>query len=161
MSANIDRFEPDAAFMQQAITQALIAEAAGNLPVGAVIVLENEIIAAAGSAILAPYYHPGKHAESECLGQIKPELWSKSRGMTCYTTLEPCVMCFGALLLHGVGRIVFGALDREGGASALLDHLPDFYSKLGNPTPQWIGPVMPERCDELYERARSIFPSIK
>lgn len=80
--------------------------------------------AEAGSSILTPIYHPGRHAETEALRRVPAGLWPRGREMSCYTTLEPCVMCFGALLLHGVGRVVFGARDREGGAGALLSRLP-------------------------------------
>ena len=93
--------------------------ALGNLPVGAVITLDENIIAEAGSLILTPVYHPGRHAEMEALRRVPVELWRRGRDMTCYTTLEPCVMCFGGLPLHGIGRIVFGAEDQQGGASGV------------------------------------------
>lgn len=118
----------DYKFVSRAIQIALDAEVRGNLPVGAVIALNCEIIAEGGNAMLVPVYHPERHAEMEALRRLPNELWSRSREMTCYTTLEPCVMCFGALLLHGIARIVFGAADQEGGASSLLSHLPEYYA---------------------------------
>ena len=90
----------DKKYISRAIQIALDAEIRGNLPVGAVITLDNNIIAEGGSSILIPVYHPGRHAEMEALGQVPIELWHRAREMTCYTTLEPCVMCFGALLLQ-------------------------------------------------------------
>lgn len=142
----------DSEHIARAIRVALEAERRGNLPVGAIVTLGGEVIAEAGSSILTPFYHPGRHAETEALRRVPAELWPRGREMTCYTTLEPCVMCFGALLLHGVGRVVFGARDREGGAGALLGHLPRYYAG-GEGVPEWVGPVASHECDELYERA--------
>src|SRR5262245_49519493 len=104
----------DKNYISRAIEIVLDAEIRGNLTVGSVISLDNNIIAEGGSSILNPVYHPGRHAEMEALRLVPTELWHRAREMTCYTTLEPCVMCFGALLLHGIGRIVFGADDKQG-----------------------------------------------
>jgi len=142
----------DNRYISRAIQIALDSEQRGNLPVGAVITLKGNIIAEGGSSILAPDYHPGRHAEVEALRSVPIESWRRGREMTCYTTLEPCVMCFGALLLHGIGRIVFGAKDEQGGASSLLKHLPEYYAG-GRGVPEWIGPIDAESCDALYKRA--------
>jgi len=146
----------DTPYISRAIELALEAERRGNLPIGAVIVLDGAIVAEAGNSILVPFYHPGRHAEMEALARVPVALWPNCRAMTCYSTLEPCVMCFGALLLHGIGRVVFGAEDRKGGAKAVLDHLPAYYAD-GVGVPQWIGPVMAEACDELYQRIAERF----
>ena len=146
----------DIEYLQRAIRVALESERRGNLPVGAIIVLDGTIVAEAGSSILKPEYHPGRHAEMEALRQVPAGLWQRSREMTCYTTLEPCMMCFGALLLHSIGRIVFGAADPEGGASAVLDHLPTYYAN-ANSVPAWVGPLLSEECDDLYQRVRREF----
>ena len=146
----------DNEYISRAIRLALDAENRGNLPVGAVIALDGAVIAEAGSSILTPVYHPGRHAETEALRQVPAELWPRSREMTCYTTLEPCVMCFGALLLHGIGRVVFGAEDTEGGATAVLSCLPPYYAG-GVGVPEWVGPVAAGECDELYKRVAEGF----
>ena len=158
MTEPLDHVSPeqDIAHLRRAVSVALEAERLGNLPIGAVITLDARIIAEAGNAVLIPHYHPGRHAEIEALKHVPANLWPLSRGMTCYTTLEPCVMCAGALLLHGVGRVVFGAADREGGAGRLLAHLPDYYAN-GAGVPSWVGPMMPELCDALYARAKERF----
>jgi tRNA(adenine34) deaminase len=85
-------------------------------------------------------------------------LWPRAREMTCYTSLEPCVMCMGTLLLHGVGRVVFGAYDVAGGAGRLLPHLPPYYAGLN--IFEWVGPTMPEVCDALYLRADALFAKL-
>lgn len=143
-------------FMAQAIELALSSEAAGNMPVGAVLVLDGAVIAASGNRLLVPEYQPGGHAEMEALRLVDSQWWPQAVAMTCYTTLEPCLMCFGALLLHGVGRIVFGARDEWGGAGYILPHLPPYYPRFQAP-PHWIGPVWPERCNPLYQRAHAHF----
>src|SRR5918912_818551 len=110
----------DCAHMRRAIQLALEAEARGDLPVGSVVTLGGEVVAEAGNAVLVPSYHPGRHAETEALRLVPASLWPRGRELTVYTTLEPCVMCAGALLLHGVGRVVFGARDDEGGAGGVF-----------------------------------------
>ncbi|MBF2051899.1 MAG: nucleoside deaminase [Candidatus Sericytochromatia bacterium] len=146
----------DQTFMDAAIALALQAEQAGNLPVGAVLVLDGAVIAEGRNALLQPHYHPGRHAETEALKAVDPALWPRARHMTCYTTLEPCLMCFGALLLHGVGQIVFGATDPDGGFTWSYDHLPPYYPRQA-PAPRWEGPICPERCDALYQRTLARF----
>jgi tRNA(adenine34) deaminase len=154
--SNSDLTDIDIGLMRRAIEIALESERQGNAPVGAVIVLGNSIIAEGASSILVPIYHPGRHAETEALRRVPVELWHLCRQMTCYTTLEPCLMCFGALLLHGVGRIVFGAHDKLGGARAILHHLPEYYAD-GVGVPKWIGPILSAECDALYERLKPKF----
>ena len=151
---------PDIRPLYRAIDLALEAEQKGNLPIGTVITIDGEIISEAGNAVLVPHYHPGRHAEMEALRRVPVDLWPRSRHMLCYTTLEPCLMCFGALLLHGVGRIVFGARDEEGGAGCVLSHLPVYYADGTAAVPTWIGPVLPDVCDPLYRRARERFNSL-
>ena len=148
-------------YLRRALRLALEAEEAGNLPIGAVITLDNRVIAEAGNAILSPAYYPGGHAEVESLRRVPAHLWSRAREMTCYTTLEPCVMCMGAILLHGVGRVVYGSSDREGGAGQVLPHLPAYYAHGGGaPVPEWIGPLLPELCDALYARVKEKFDAL-
>ncbi|HEX8284036.1 MAG TPA: nucleoside deaminase [Pyrinomonadaceae bacterium] len=148
--------ESDLNFLRRAIRLALEAEAGGNLPVGTVVTLDERVVAGAGNAVLAPAYHPGRHAETEALRLVPVELWPRAREMTVYTTLEPCVMCAGALLLHGVGRVVYGARDTTGGAGPLLAHLPAYYSG-GAGVPLWLGPLLPDECDPLFQRVNARF----
>ncbi len=151
--------ELDLKHLRRAVHLALEAERLGNLPIGCVVTLDGEMIAEAGNAVLMPQYHPGRHAEMEALRDVPAELWPRSHEMTCYTTLEPCLMCMGALLLHGFGRVVFGAKDTAGGASAVLLNLPEQY-KDGVMIPTLVGPVMPEICDALYARVVAGFDSL-
>ena len=144
----------DANFLNQAIELALLTEARGNLPIGAVITLGSNVIATAANQSLQPCAHPGRHAEIMALAQIPDELISRLPEMTCYTTLEPCLMCFGALVLHGMGRVVFGANDPLGGAIALSAHLPPYVAKK-MAAMIWVGPANPGVYDPLWKRAEA------
>ena len=141
----------DRHFMHRAIELALLAEREGNLPVGAVITLAGVVVAEGRSAIWIPSFDATRHAEVEALRVVPADVW-KSRGeLAVYTTLEPCLMCFGAILLHGISRVVFGSSDGYGGASKVFSVLPKFFHEQMKKT-QWIGPIMPEACDPLYKR---------
>lgn len=144
------------AVFERAIELAVSAEADGNLPIGAVITLDGRIVGEGCNRMASPSYHPGRHAEIEALRSVPVEAWERAPEMTCYSTLEPCVMCTGTLLLHGIGRVVFGANDVGGGGGAILSHLPPFFHG-GARVPDWVGPVLPERCDPFFERARAMF----
>lgn len=139
----------DRRHLERAITLALHAESLGNLPVGAVISIGDTVIAEAGNRLLVPHLDPGGHAETTALRSVPPDLWARASEMTCTTTLEPCLMCTGTLLLHGIRRVVFGALDPDGGGRFVLPHLPPYYPPNAI---TWIGPVDPARCDPLYAR---------
>ena len=145
----------DEKFMRRAIELAWLAELEGNLPVGAVITLDGEVVAEGRSAIWVPRFDATRHAEIEALRAVPATLWQSSDEMNLYTTLEPCLMCFGAILLHGIGRVVFGSSDSYGGASSVLACLPPYFQgRLENT--QWLGPIMPGECDPLYERLLAI-----
>ena len=139
----------DRRHLDRAIALALDAESRGNLPVGAVLAIGDTVIAEAGNRLLVPHLDPGGHAETTALRAVPPELWARASEITCYTTLEPCLMCTGTLLLHGIRRVVFGALDPDGGGRFVLPHLPPYYAPNAM---TWIGPVDPARCDPLYAR---------
>jgi tRNA(Arg) A34 adenosine deaminase TadA len=153
-----DDRERDLNYLRRAVEMALAAEDSGNLPIGAVVTMGDDVVAEAGNALLLPRYDPGRHAEIEALRRVPTSLWERGPELSCYTTLEPCVMCMGTLLLHGVGRVVFGALDPEGGAGCVLPHLPHYYATGG--VPKWIGPLLPEVCDRLYHRVIARFDGL-
>lgn len=147
----------DLMHLRRAIELALEAEISGNMPIGAVLAIGREVVSEAGNALLVPSYDPGGHAEIAAIRRVPSELWYRASEMTCYSTLEPCVMCMGALLLHGVRKVVFGALDQEGGARFVLPHLPPYYRP---GTMRWEGPILPEECDPLYRRALARFETL-
>lgn len=147
----------DVRHLRRCVELALQAEAEGNLPVGAVIAIGEEVISEAGNRLLVPAYDPGGHAEVTAIRRVPSETWARAGEMTCYSTLEPCVMCMGALLLHGVRRVVFGALDEQGGARFVLPHLPPYYEA---GTMRWEGPLLPSECDPLYQRVLAGFEGL-
>ncbi len=121
----------DEAFMREAFEEALRAEAAGEVPVGAVLVVGSEIVARAGNSPLA-LGDPTAHAEMLVLRQAARAIGNyRLAGATLYVTLEPCVMCAGALVHARIERLVFACRDlRFGGVrskfrladSDLLNH---------------------------------------
>lgn len=145
----------DEGFMHRAIDLALMAEKEGNLPVGAVITQDDNIVAEGRSAILVPRFDATRHAEMEALRAVPQELWDLASTLTLYTTLEPCLMCFGSILLHRVGSVVFGSSDSFGGANVILHKLPPFFRDRFMET-RWTGPIMPDACDQLRERLLAI-----
>lgn len=147
----VDLAESDILSFQEAIRLANEAEMNGNLPIGAVITLEDRIIAAGKNAIWSPVFNPNRHAEIEAMRQVPEQLWVHSRDMTLYTTLEPCLMCMGAILLHRVGRVLYGAADHYGGASQVSGHLPTFFADQFARI-EWQGPAYPGECNGLFER---------
>jgi tRNA(adenine34) deaminase len=110
----------DEAWMRLALQEAARAAAAGEVPVGAVLVRGDEVLAAAHN-LREALRDPTAHAEmlairraAELLGDWRLE------GTTMYVTLEPCPMCAGALWLARVGRLVYGAADERAGAAGTL-----------------------------------------
>jgi tRNA(adenine34) deaminase len=150
----MSRRKIDTKFMRRAIELALAAEAQGNLPIGVVISLGGEIVAQGCNAIFSPVLSASRHAEMEALTALPVELRERGAEMTLYTTLEPCLMCLAAILLHRIGRVVFGSADYYG-AGATADQLPRFFAERFAES-EWVGPAFPAECDPLYERIKVI-----
>ena len=107
----------DEVFMRQALDLALQACAAGEVPVGAVVVQGGEVI---GEGFNAPISSadPTAHAEVRALRAAAARVGNyRLPGATLYVTLEPCVMCVGAMLHARVARVVYGAADPKTGAA--------------------------------------------
>lgn len=151
----MDIIQTDLRFWEQAIRLANEAERQNNLPVGAVICYQGEIIAEGKNAIWYPQYNPNRHAEVEALRNVPEDLWEHSGEMILYTTLEPCLMCAGAILLHHIGHVVYGSADEGGGASKVFGHMPPIFEHL-LANIEWIGPAYPAACDPLFERLKVI-----
>jgi len=108
---------PDQAFMRRAIELACQAEAAGEVPVGALIVRHGEVIAEGFNRPISTH-DPTAHAEMIALRAAAARSDSyRLTGSTLYVTLEPCAMCAGAMVHARVERLVYGAPDPRAGAA--------------------------------------------
>jgi tRNA(adenine34) deaminase len=156
----MDTSESDILFFQHAIQLALEAEKEDNLPIGAVISLDGRIIAEGKNAIWFPKFNPNRHTEIEALRNVPEQLWKSSRNMTLYTTLEPCLMCIGAILLHHIGRVMYGSSDDYGGASLVFGHMPTYFEEEISRI-KWIGPAYSEECDQLFKRVMKLVEDMR
>ncbi len=106
----------DEQFMRAALAEARRAEAAGEVPVGAVVVVSGEVAARAGNRTIADC-DPTAHAEMLALRAVAKAAGNhRLSGATLYVTLEPCAMCAGAIVQARLARVVYGADDPKGGA---------------------------------------------
>ncbi|MBT5220628.1 MAG: tRNA adenosine(34) deaminase TadA [Woeseia sp.] len=112
----------DEAWMRQAFAEAEVAASVGEVPVGAVVVSNGEIL---GRGLNRPIQDsdPTAHAEIMALRAAATAVNNyRLPGTTVYVTLEPCAMCMGAMLHARVARVVFGAYDEKSGAAgSVLD----------------------------------------
>lgn len=134
-------------FMRLAIEQAQRAAQWGDVPIGAVIVREGQVVAAAGNR-RAVDADPVAHAELLAIRAAAGAIgdW-RLTDCTLYVTLEPCVMCAGAIVLARIGRVVYGAPDLKAGAAGsvygilLEDRL--------NHRAELLGGVLADECGQL------------
>jgi len=140
----------DESFMRLALAEAEKALLAGEVPVGAVVVRGGEVIASAHNGPVG-LKDPSAHAEILALRRAaEAEDNYRLAGTTLYVTIEPCLMCAGALIHARVSRLVFGAQDPKGGAVVSL------YAVLGdgrlNHRVEVTGGVLGEACGEILSR---------
>jgi len=139
----------DVAFMRAALARAAAAALGGEVPVGAVLVRDEEIIAAGGNAPIASH-DPTAHAEIVALRAGGQALGSyRLTDTTLYVTLEPCVMCASAIVHARVRRLVFGAWDPHAGAAGSVTNvfaLPGLNHRV-----DVFGGVLMEECARLLE----------
>lgn len=107
---------PDDDFMRRALAEAEKAAALGETPIGAVLVIKGEVLAAAHN-MRETWQDPTAHAESIVVREASTRCgrWRLSDA-TVYVTMEPCLMCAGALVLARIGRLVYGCRDPRAGA---------------------------------------------
>ena len=110
----------DDAWMTEALAEAILAEANGEVPIGAVVVL-NDLMIGRGHNRPISQNDPTAHAE---MSALRDAAWTLNNyrlpGTTLYVTVEPCLMCMGALLHARVRRLVFGCYDPKAGAAGSL-----------------------------------------
>jgi tRNA(adenine34) deaminase len=117
---------PDHYFMQAALAEAAIADNLGEVPVGAILVHDGRIIGR-GHNLRESSNDPTTHAEMIVIRQAATELNSwRLLDCTLYVTLEPCVMCMGAIILARIPRLVYGCRDpRVGAAGSIYNFAED------------------------------------
>lgn len=147
MSNDIPVSESDMNFMREALWLAEQAAQAGEVPVGAVVVKEGKIV---GRGFNAPIsrHDPSAHAEIAALRDAAQHL-GNYRLVDCelFVTLEPCVMCVGAMFHARIGRVVFGARDPKTGAAGSVFNL--FDEERLNHHAALQGGVLAEACGKL------------
>jgi tRNA(adenine34) deaminase len=136
-------------FMREALTLAREAEAHGEVPVGAVVVLDGEIIGRGFNSPIAKS-DPTAHAELVALREAGARLGNyRLEAAALYATLEPCVMCAGALIVARIERLVFGARDLRFGGVRSKFHLAD--SELLNHRVEIVEGVLAAECVQLMK----------
>ncbi len=140
----------DEAFMRRALGLAQRAQEEGEVPVGAVVVLEEKILGEGWNRPIAAA-DPTAHAEIQAMRAASAALSNyRLTGATLYVTLEPCVMCVGAMFHARIGRVVFGASDPKTGAAGSIVDL--FKNEKLNHQAQIQGGVLAGECGALLSR---------
>jgi tRNA(adenine34) deaminase len=134
----------DADFMQAALVLAAQAAAAGEVPVGAVVVKDGEIVGRGSNAPIG-LHDPTAHAEIQAMRDAAQRLGNyRLVGCTLYVTLEPCAMCSGAIQHARIARLVYGASDPKTGAcGSVVDLMSE--TRLNHHT-EVSGGLMAEAC---------------
>ena len=134
----------DIYFMKKALQEAEVAYEKGEIPVGAVIVINNRIIARTHN-LTELLVDVTAHAEMQAITAASNFLGGKYlHNCTLYVTLEPCQMCAGALYWSQISKIVYAAKDEERGCTALNTKL--------HPKTMMVGGVMAEESSQLLKR---------
>ncbi|MBR2721998.1 MAG: tRNA adenosine(34) deaminase TadA [Clostridia bacterium] len=142
----MDFLTDDAKWMCEALRKAHLAADEGEVPVGAVVVVDGNMIAACHN-LCETAKDATAHAECLAISDACRALGSwRLENATLYVTLEPCPMCMGAIINARIPRVVFGAFDARAGACGSLINLPSYPLES---RPECIGGLMEEDCRRL------------
>ena len=140
----------DEEWMRIALTEASRAAAIGEVPVGACVIDANGELLAAGGNLTITNNDPTAHAEILVLRRASEMIGNyRLTGCTVYTTIEPCVMCAGALVNARIKRLVFGAQDERFGAVETLFRVCDDVRL--NHRIEVVSGVLADECRELMQ----------
>ncbi|MCQ6561690.1 tRNA adenosine(34) deaminase TadA [Paenibacillus mendelii] len=139
--------EEDEAWMREAIEEAMKAEAIGEVPIGAVIVKDGQIIGR-GHNLRETTHDPTAHAEMIAIREASRHLdaW-RLLDCTLYVTLEPCPMCAGALVQGRIHKVVYGTADPKAGCAGTLMNL--LHEPRFNHETELISGILQEECAAL------------
>jgi tRNA(adenine34) deaminase len=154
LSRDSARLPDDITWMELALAEARLAAEAGEVPVGALVInngeiINGEIIGRAGNRNLRDH-DPTAHAEILALRQAAQHLGNhRLTGCTLYATIEPCAMCAGAVIHARIARLVYGAKDSKAGAAGsileVINH-PRLNHKM-----EVVSGVLGDRCSEILQ----------
>ena len=136
-------------FMYEAINEARKAKEIGEVPVGAVLVINNEVISKGHNSQIFNI-DPTAHAEINVIRESSKKISNyRHVNSTLYVTLEPCLMCYGAIIHARISRLVFGAYDSKTGVcgSSIKLHEQECF----NHTPELLGGVLEEDCSSILK----------
>jgi len=140
----------DEKWMALAIEQAKLAEKINEVPVGAVLVQDNQLITSAHNQPISNH-DPTAHAEIQLLRAAGKKLNNyRLPNTTLYVTLEPCTMCLGAMIHARVSRIVFGAYDQKTGVCGSCQDLST--SECFNHSIETQGGIFADECKQLLQQ---------
>jgi tRNA(adenine34) deaminase len=142
---------PDESWLREALAQAEEAQAAGEVPIGAVVLGPDGALVAHGQNRVVRDHDPTAHAEIVALRAAGTALANyRLEQCTLYVTLEPCAMCAGAMVHARIARLVFGAFDPKAGAAGsvltVLNH-PQLNRRI-----EVCGGILAEECGDLLRR---------
>jgi tRNA(adenine34) deaminase len=141
--------DKDLEFMQMALEQARLAPARGEVPIGAVLVLDGQVLAQVHN-FREMWQDPTAHAEVVAIREAATRLGTwRLTDTALYVTVEPCSMCAGAIIQSRISRLVFGARDPKAGACGSVFNLPD--ERRLNHRVQVVGGVMEQESQELMQ----------
>ena len=142
--------DEDVAGMRAALAEARLAAGAGEVPVGVAIVVGGDVIATGHNRTIRDS-DPSGHAEIVALRHAARKIKNhRLPDATLYVTLEPCVMCVGAIVQARIGRLVFGAYDDKAGALGSAVDLSE--SKALNHAFEINGGLLADECGQLLRR---------
>ncbi len=139
----------DKQWMEVALKEAQMAALRGEVPVGAVLTCENKLLSASGNSPISTN-DPTAHAEIRAIRSACKTLGNyRLPTTTLYVTLEPCIMCLGAIIHARIDRLVFGAYDPKTGAIESTFRLVDITSL--NHHIQYLGGILEDECSLLLK----------
>jgi tRNA(adenine34) deaminase len=139
----------DIGYMQLALEQARKASAKDEVPIGAVLVRDDQVLAQAHN-FRETWQDPTAHAEVVAIREAAAQSGSwRLTDTTLYVTLEPCAMCIGAIILARIPRLVFGALDSKAGACGSVLNVPA--ERRLNHRVEVIGGILEQESQELLQ----------